>query len=171
MVLLTMLLMLVTMTKLTKLYILARSFGAESSSVQANCITWPTWIPASWDVERFISSGQVLSKRLLLSGQIWFQRLVSSSNLLSSLNGKTHIVFMWSEVDVLELFGHTKKTIIIFFFVFLWYLFKQTISLFIMNFPCDSDSAKGFALLQLGVGRTLSDSNRCLNFAKKNDSI
>ena len=155
-----MLLMLVTMTKLTKLYILARSFGAESSSVQANCITWPTWIPASWDVERFISSGQVLFKRLLSSGQIWFQRLVSSSNLLSSLNGKTHIVFMWSEVDVLKLFGlKKKKTIII------------LISLFIVNFPCDSDSAKGFALLQLGVGRTLSDSNRCLNFAKKNDSI
>ena len=40
--------MLVVMMVLTKLYILARSFGAESSRVQANCITWPTWIPASW---------------------------------------------------------------------------------------------------------------------------
>ena len=33
---------------LTKLYILARSLGAESSRVQANSITWPTWMPASW---------------------------------------------------------------------------------------------------------------------------
>ena len=31
--------MLVAMMVLTKLYILARSFGAESSSVQANCMT------------------------------------------------------------------------------------------------------------------------------------
>ena len=31
--------MLVVMMVLTKLYILARSFGAESSSVQANCMT------------------------------------------------------------------------------------------------------------------------------------
>ena len=40
--------MMMMMMVLTKLYILARSFGAESSRVQANCITWPTWIPASW---------------------------------------------------------------------------------------------------------------------------
>ena len=56
-------------------------------------------------------------------------------------------------------------------FTILWYIFKQTISLFGMYFPCESDSARGFALLQLGVGGTLSDSNWCLNFAKKNDSI
>ena len=34
--------------KLTKLYNLARSLGAESSRVQANSMTWPTWMPASW---------------------------------------------------------------------------------------------------------------------------
>ena len=47
-ILLMLLLLAMMMMVLTKLYILARSFGAESSRVQANCITWPTWIPASW---------------------------------------------------------------------------------------------------------------------------
>ena len=78
-----------------------------------NCKTLIIWSCFILTWNRFISTGRVLSK----SGKtftIWsniiqrFQRLVSS---------ETRIVFMWSEVDILESFI-TKKNNTIIFFVF-----------------------------------------------------